>query len=176
MTKPVVAHRVANKVCRILDTAEPGQEMNHMLWLTEFVDFKGSEVRLKDGSILDGSRQAVPYPACIWDWNCIQSYSWSTPQHINVLELLAFFNFLKLHVNKDYEHCSRILHVFDSRVCSCIVAKGRSSSTVLNRVLRRLTALMLASDLYVMPLWTISGWNFADHGSRVVKRPPKKGW
>ena len=51
MTKPGVARLVAERIRKVLDTAEPGQEQAHLLWLTEFVDFKGSEVRIGDGSI-----------------------------------------------------------------------------------------------------------------------------
>ena len=94
MAKHSVAHFVADKISKILGPVEPSQEMAHLWWLTEFVDFKSSEERLKDGSILDGCRQAIPYLACIWDWSCIQSYSSSVTQHTNVLELLAFFKFL----------------------------------------------------------------------------------
>ena len=65
-------------------------------------------------------------------------------------------------------HSSRILHVLDSRVASCVIAKGRSSSCKLNRILRRVSALLLASDFYVFPLGTVSGWNFADFGTRAV--------
>ena len=70
-------------------------------------------------------------------------------------------------LNEDNHSC-RILHVLDSRVVSCVLAKGRSSSCKLNRVLRRVSALMLASDVYVFPLWTVSGWNFADFGTRAL--------
>ena len=66
----------------------------------------------------------------------------------------------------------RFFHVFDSRVCSCVIAKGRSSSRVLNRILRRVASLLLASDAYALPLWTISAWNFSDSGSRVLAPAP----
>ena len=62
----------------------------------------------------------------------------------------------------------RYLHIFDSRVASCVLAKGRSSRSKLNRVLRRVNALLLVGDVYVLPMWTISGWNSADVGSRAV--------
>ena len=62
----------------------------------------------------------------------------------------------------------RFFHVFDFRVCSCVIAKGRLSSRVLNRVLRRVASLLLASDSYALPLRTISAWNFPDAGSRVL--------
>ena len=85
-----------------------------------------------------------------------------------MLELVAFFYYLRACVVKAENHSFRILHVVDSRVVSCVVAKGRSSSSKLNRSLRRVGSLLLASDVYVLPLWTISGWNFSDHGSRAV--------
>ena len=66
-------------------------------------------------------------------------------------------------------HSCRMLHVLDSRVVSCVIAKGRSSSCKLDRTLRRVNALMLASDVYVFPLWTVSGWTFADFGTRALR-------
>ena len=47
---------------------------------------------LEAGEVLEGGRQLVPYPAVAWDWRCVQSYTWQSRQHINVFELLAFFN------------------------------------------------------------------------------------
>ena len=170
MARPGIAAMVCEQVEQVLATIQPGEEAKHMLWILEFVDFRGSEVRLNDGTIIDGSRQAVPYPAFVWDWRCVQSYSWAQSQHINVLELVAFFNYLKLHVLCPSHHSARFLHVFDSRVCSCVMSKGRSSSAMLNRTLRRIAALLFASDLYVLPLWTISKWIFSDSGSRAVDR------
>ena len=61
---------------------------------------------------------------------------------------------------------ARAMHIFDSRVCSCVVAKGRSSSKALNRSLRRYAGYSLAMDVQLVPLWTVSGWNFCDQGSR----------
>ena len=174
MAKPGMAAVVSDQVEQVLNSVKKDSEADHMTWILEYVDFKGSEVMLKTGAILDGPRQAVPYPAFVWDWKCIQSYTWAQTQHINVLELLAFFNYVKLHVLSSSHHSARFLHVFDSRVCSCVLSKGRYSSCMLNRILRRITALLLAADLYVLPLWTISGWNFSDSGSRAVKRPPRQ--
>ena len=74
-------------------------------------------------------------------------------------------------VFKAENHEVRMIHILDSRVVSCVLAKGRSSSERLNYTLRRVAALLLASDVYVFPLWTVSGWNCADFGSRAF-RPP----
>ena len=65
-------------------------------------------------------------------------------------------------------HDMRFFHILDSRVSSCVLAKGRSSSVLLNRILRRVASVLLAADLVVLPLWTISAWNYSDYGSRAV--------
>lgn len=65
------------------------------------------------------------------------------------------------------KHGMRYFHVLDSMVTRGCLAKGRSSSPRLNRVLRRCAAYLLGSDMYQFPLWTISRWNFADKPSRL---------
>ena len=155
---------------KLLGSVEAGREVEHLSQLHNFLDLRGSDVRLDTGSVLEGARQCVPYPAFAWQWQCTQSYAWTQTQHINVLELLAFLNFLRQFTAKD-GNAIRFYHVLDSRVSSCVLAKGRSSSKLLNRILRRVTALLLASDAYCLPLWTISSWNFSDVGSRC-SRPP----
>ena len=103
-------------------------------------------------TLVEGSRQQIPYPAPIWDWKCVQS---DESRHINVLEFVAvLIHFRKACCETSFQH-TRAFHIFDSRVCNCVIAKGRSSSKVLNRPLRRYCALALASDSYILPLWII---------------------
>ena len=167
-SKPGVAAKVCDEVQRLLPTVVRGKEAEHLAHVLEFCDFRGSEVSLRDGTVNEGNRQIIPYPAIVWAWRSVQSYTWHQPHHIKVLELVAFFNYLRACVRRPGNHSSRILHVVDSRVASCVIAKGRSSSCKLNRILRRVGALLLASDVYVFPLWTVSGWNFADAGTRAL--------
>ena len=63
----------------------------------------------------------------------------------------------------------RFVHVVDSMVTAAVLAQGRSTSKVLNRTLRRIAALLLAGDLYVVPVWTVSGWIFSEYGSRYIR-------
>ena len=58
-------------------------------------------------------------------------------------------------------------HIVDSMVVAAVMTKGRSSSKVPNRTLRRMCGVVVAADLYILPLWTLSGRNFADAGSRM---------
>ena len=90
--------------------------------------------------------------------------------HINVLELTAFLNYMRSRAGSVDFHGKRIFNVFDSRVAACVVAKGRSSSKVLNRVCRRVMALSLATNTYVITLWTISKWQYSDAASRLHSR------
>ena len=171
--KPGVAAKVCDEVKDLLATVSRGKEAEHLTHILEFCDFRGSEVSIRDGTVNEGNRQIIPYPAMVWKWRSVQAYTWRQPHHINVLELIVFFNYLRACVKKPENHSCRILHVVDSRVVSCVLAKSRSSSSSckLNRVLRRVGALMLASDVYVFPLWTVSGWNFADAGTRALCPP-----
>ena len=168
LQRPGFAADAASHVLRILQTMRQGKEAEHLRNLVNLVDLRGSDVRLETRSVCESSRQSVPYPAVAWKWRCIQSYSWQSAQHINVLELIAFLNYYKCMSAYTVNSHLRFFHIFDSRVCSCVIAKGRSSSRVLNRILRRVASLLLASDAYVLPLWTISAWIFSDSGSRVL--------
>lgn len=149
LSKDVVSTFVCEDVCAMLSQFKRGCEYEHLQLLYRAMDSRGSDVRLSSGAILDGVRQLAPYLAFAWDWTLVQSYSWVTPQHINVFELLAFFNCLRFFVARPNGRSCRFSHVLDSRVSSCVLAKGRSSSRILNRTLRRIVALTLGADLGV---------------------------
>lgn len=109
----------------------------------------------------------VPYPALRWVWREVLSYRWKHDgDHINVLEAQAHFTHLRRISRENQNHHSRLFVVVDSQVLFYAVGKGRSPSIRLNRVLRRLMALTVAADLNVLPIWTISAWNWADKPSR----------
>ena len=119
--------------------------------------------------LVDGCRQDAPYPAFCWEWASVQSYGWRATQHINALEFTAFLNYVRSQAGSKDFHQKRFFHIFDSRVVSCVVAKGRSSSRLLNRLCRRLAAFSLASNTYVLTLWTVSAWNHSDAASRRLQ-------
>ena len=144
-----------------------GAEIEHLRGLLREADYRGSDVRLSTGELVDGCRQDLPYPACAWKWKTVQAYPWRQTQHINVLEFTAFLIYVRSLADSLSFHNKRYFHVFDSRVVACVAAKGRSSSKVLNRVSRRFLAYALATNSYVLTLWTISHWNFSDAASRL---------
>lgn len=64
---------------------------------------------------------------------------------------------------------TRFFNVTDSQVGFFTTSKGRGKSPRLNRLLRRIHALILMSQAMPIHLRTISKWNFADAPSRRFK-------
>ena len=162
--------QVAPQVLRMLRGMVQGREVEHLGELLRLADYRGSDVRLCSAELVDGCRQEAPYPSPAWKWETVQAYKWEASHHINVLELTAFLNYMRSRAGSVDFHGKRIFNVFDSRVAACVVAKGRSSSKVLNRVCRRVMALSLATNTYVITLWTISKWQYSDAASRLHSR------
>lgn len=108
----------------------------------------------------------MPYPAMRWEWKTIMAFPWKQEAHINELELQAVVATAKHRGRSTAKFHRRWFQVLDSMVSRGALAKGRSSSKRLNRIIRRSTAQQLAQNGYLVPLWTISRWNFADKASR----------
>ena len=69
-------------------------------------------------------------------------------------------------LREEQYHGKRLMVVLDSQVIFFALGKGRSPASRLNRLLRRLGAMVLFADVYLFPIWTLSAWNFADRPSR----------
>ena len=159
---------VAGAICKMLSNMEPGTEVSHLQDLLRFTNHRGSEVRVGLwAGVEDG--QPFPYPAFAWKWKAVQSYRWVHDQHINILEFMSFFNYLRSLSNKRHLQHLRLFHLFDSKVVCGVLGKGRSPSRRMNRCCRRLLPQVLGMDIYVMTLWTISDWQYSDAASRVWK-------
>ena len=89
-SKTGVAAKICDEVQKLLTTVTCGKEAEHLAHVLEFCDFRGSEVSLRDGTVSEGSRQVIPYPAMVWAWRSVQAYAWQQPHHIYVLELIVF--------------------------------------------------------------------------------------
>ena len=162
---------MAGELNQLLGEMTTGNEVQHLCAMVRRADHRGSDVRLWCQELAQHPRQACPYPAFRWAWKTTQSYAWKTSgQHINLLEVRAFLYFL-LHESESVRFgAKRFLHVFDSQVAAAVVAKGRSSSTKLNALLKRIAAVLLATDAYPFALWTLSKWNYSDQASRAAGR------
>eukprot|EP00438_Fugacium_kawagutii_P006300 Skav233308 [mRNA] locus=scaffold4193:88579:93795:+ [translate_table: standard] len=101
-----------------------------------------------------------------WVWEVAQSYPWRQEEHINILELRAILRGLEWRARSSAFHSCRFLHLSDSQICLAVLAKGRSSSRRINRILRKVHALCLALDAYPLWAWIASRLNPADEPSR----------
>ena len=122
------------KVQHVLETMNQGQESEHLQRLLRHVHHTGTDIRLTNkGPEFTGDRP-VAYPAFRWLWREVTSYKWKVPNHINILELHAYFNEIRRRARIPDEHHKRFFNVVDSLVTFYIMGKGRSSSVRLNRV------------------------------------------
>jgi len=136
-------------------------------------EFRGAAVRLSDvAADLPLGRKMKPCTS--FDprgrrWQVAHAYPWRVGQHITLLEAHAVLLWLRKLLRHSFAH-RRLLHVLDSYVCVATIAKGRSSSIRLNRILRRIAALLLFADLSLHPLWTRSELMPMDAPSRIKHR------
>jgi hypothetical protein len=99
-------------------------------------------------------------------WSTVISSSWRAPEHINSLELRAVL--LALHWLTSYpsSHSSRVYLLVDSTVALYALWKGRTCSAPLLLILRKINALLMASQISLLTGWLPSAVNPADEPSR----------
>jgi len=102
-----------------------------------------------------------------WSWRDVISTKWSMDgEHINVLECRAIVLSLRWRFRQIAHVGTKHLHLVDSRVCLGIVAKGRTSSWRLRRVLGKVNALLIAGHSSVVLGFVRTHVNPADRPSR----------
>lgn len=101
-------------------------------------------------------------------WSTIISSAWKTREHINALELRAVLLALHWLLSYPSAHLSRVYLLVDSTVALFALWKGRSSSARLLLILRKISALLLASGSSFLTGWLPSAVNPADRPSRLV--------
>ena len=89
--------------------------------------------------------QHVERFASLHQWHVTESKPFKTKHHINLLELEVFHREYSDLVSK-VQGGLRCINLTDSRVVLGAVAKGRSSSRNVNRLLRKCLALSLAGQ------------------------------
>eukprot|EP00435_Cladocopium_sp_Y103_P053881 s1018_g17.t1 len=162
--------RVVSAVCHVLSNMTENEEENHMRWLMRQVGLRGTDVRITVPTEQIQREVVHPYPAFRWLWRTVLSYKWSAEQHINVLKVTAVLTEFRRRL-RDVDNINvRFFNIVDSMVTYYAVTKGRSGSKRMNRTLRRIMALNLASKSVMFSLWTLSKWNFADAASRRFER------
>lgn len=99
-------------------------------------------------------------------WPKVSDWFWRRSPHINVLEVSAAVKVLEKH-GLDFPH-SRFVSFLDSAVARGALAKGRSTSRLLQPLLRRAAVFQVGFDLY--PVWPFcpTRLNVADDPTRDV--------
>ena len=131
------------------------------------VNHTGSDIRISTGTVMNPRcfpRQSVA--ADWWAWKKVFAFKWSRQDHINNLELRAILHSVEWRINHLKECVVRIFHLTDSYVCMSIIGKGRSSSQMLQPLLKRLAALLMAYDIFLCTCHVESLDNPTDEASR----------
>ena len=116
LTKSEILDVVLPELTNLINSLGKGNGKEHLRSLLRLADFRGSDVRLLTETLVDGSRQHIPYPASIWRLECVQSYPWAEKQHINILDFTAFSIYSRTCCSSIQFHSKRAFHIFDSRV------------------------------------------------------------
>ena len=138
-------------------------------------DRAGSDIRLDVG--VPFRFKAFPRAGLrtsLFQWRVIHGYRWRHPAHINALELQAVVNSLNWRLRKLSNHRKRVLHLIDSQVVACVIAKGRTSSFRLRKALQKLNSLLLTSGIKLAVAYCHTSDNPSDIPSRWAERPTSK--
>ena len=93
--------------------------------------------------------------------------------HINISEMAALWCFLRWLTRTLANHNKHVSILMDNTAALFAAMKGRSPSWPLNRLLRKITALILCSGIKLHLLYTPSEWNPSDLPSRLQLFAPK---
>ena len=128
--------------------------------------YKGSDVRLATGLLHDPAGwPRRSYDVNRWSWKVVISAG-VRHRHINVQELRGVLATFKWRTRSASGIRIRCLHIVDSQVSMGVLVKGRSSSSQLCAVLRRINALLLSAGVFPSYAWVRSADNPADSPSR----------
>ena len=153
--------------CKLWSPDNGMEQFNRMM--LRRTNHTGSDIRVTTGEVFNARtfpRQSVE--AEWWDWKPGFARKWGRKAHINVLELEAILMGLKFQIQRFHCTDARIFQVTDSYVCMSVVSKGRSSSRQLQRVIRVISAHLLAHGLFLIIAHVDSSTNPTDAMSRRV--------
>ena len=102
-----------------------------------------------------------------WHWKTAISAEWQLEEHINVLELRAFLAAVRWRTRSAEAIGSKNLYLLDSHVAIGALQKGRSPKPQLLRIVRKISALCLASSHVNLLGYIRTDINPADKPSRA---------
>ena len=160
---------------RYLDNPEETRELALVRHYATLSSHRGSDVAIASAAASAKLVQIKGINPLEWEWDDVLATQWKVlGEHINVYEMRAYL--LALRWRTRYSRCigSKFLHLVDSRVSLGVVAKGRTTSWNLRKVLSKINAICLAGSLAPLLGYCRSHLNPADAPSRVTA-PTKSG-
>jgi hypothetical protein len=155
--------RVPSRLARtLLRTAEQRGEYVRLDWNSTELEMPTTAMSPPDKRV---DRLALSLP-----WGNPRTWEHRCLQHINLQEIRALFDHLTLLGGRGLRN-SRVVCMNDSRVTVGAVNKGRSSSMVLNGLLRKQLGTTLGYGLYPALVWVSTHANPADYPSRHRELP-----
>lgn len=115
--------------------------------VSRHVSHTGSDVSIALGTPFSPKVGSHPsLRAGWWDWRLLFKSRWGFSSHINSLEMRVILQAVKWRARNPDNFQQRWLHLADSMVCNYILAKGRTSSRMLQPLVRQIGAYQLAMD------------------------------
>ena len=149
-------------------TVPPPQPVHLVQQLSLTVNHTGSDVRLDTGMLL-GKKPTVhaSVQAMWWVWTHLFKTRWRFHSHINFLEMKMIFLTLLWKCRSFSCVNKKWVHLTDSMVSLLILAKGRTSSRLLQPLCNQIGALQLATGSTALMAHVGSADNPTDEGSRT---------
>jgi hypothetical protein len=127
---------------------------------------RGSDVRLATGTLMrPDTYPRLAFDASRLEWRVVCAYG-RRHEHINALEIAAVVAAVRWRSRQRQEFGRRHVHLIDSQVAQSVMTRGRTTSTRLRYLLRRLNALVLAMDAAPGYAYVHTAANPADAPSR----------
>ena len=148
---------------KLSDEAARRELTAHMV---RVASYRGSDVRLATSTLLAPNVwPRRPVPSCWWRWRVIGAFP-MRGAHINAQEMTAALAALRWRFRRSSKIRARFAHLLDSQVCIGVLCKGRSSSQIMRRLLRKTASLLLCSSSQIVLLYVKTDDNPADAPSR----------
>ena len=136
--------------------------------ISRHVAHNGSDVSISLG-VPFSSKQGhhISLRAPWWNWKILFSPRWKFNSHVNSLEMRMIVQTVRWRARNESSFCCRWLHLADSMVCNYILSKGRTSSHILQPLVRQHAALLLALNSVELHGHVDSTENPTDKASRA---------
>ena len=150
------------------DPSQPATNKMMVEQLGLTVNHTGCDIRVSTGMVL-GKKPAshCSVRALWWQWKHLFKIKWGYASHINLLEMRMILHAILWKTRKPSSVNKRWLHLEDSMVCLLILSKGRTSSHMLQPVVRQIGAIQLAMGSQLLHGHVSSAENPTDAASRT---------